>query len=108
MADRKPGRRSPTPLSALLSNSFRGRPLEKRLGEVEIWRIWEKVVGSQIASKAQPFFSMVEFDGFFVNQRLGRRTEILLCFHPEFSDGNELFMWYVCAVCIPSTRSIIH
>jgi predicted nucleic acid-binding Zn ribbon protein len=54
MADRKPGRRSPTPLSALLSNSFRGRPLEKRLGEVEIWRIWEKVVGSQIASKAQP------------------------------------------------------
>jgi predicted nucleic acid-binding Zn ribbon protein len=54
MTNRKPGRRSPTPLSALLSNSFRGRPLEKRLEEVEIWRIWEKVVGSQIASKAQP------------------------------------------------------
>lgn len=54
MAERKPGRRSPTPLSALLSKSFRGRPLEKRLEEVEIWRIWENVVGSQIASKAQP------------------------------------------------------
>jgi predicted nucleic acid-binding Zn ribbon protein len=54
MADRKPGRRSPAPLSTLLSDSFRGRPLEKRFGEVEIWRIWGQVVGHQIAAKAQP------------------------------------------------------
>ncbi|MHC1697488.1 MAG: DUF721 domain-containing protein [Geobacteraceae bacterium] len=54
MANRKPGRRSPAPLSSLLSDSFRGSPLEKRFGEVEIWRIWRKVVGEQIAAKAQP------------------------------------------------------
>lgn len=54
MADRKPGRRSPSPLSTLLADSFRGSPLEKRLGEVEIWRIWGEVVGKQIAAKAWP------------------------------------------------------
>lgn len=54
MADRKPGRRSPSPLSTLLAGSFRGQPMEKRFGEVEIWRIWGQVVGAQIASKAHP------------------------------------------------------
>ncbi|MDD2336387.1 MAG: DUF721 domain-containing protein [Geobacteraceae bacterium] len=54
MADRKPGRRSPSALSKILADSFRGKPLEKRLGEVEIWRIWGQVVGAQIAAKAQP------------------------------------------------------
>jgi hypothetical protein len=54
MADRKSGYRSPAPLSSLLAGTFRGKPLEKRFGEVEIWRIWGQVVGKQIASKAQP------------------------------------------------------
>ncbi|MDD2319875.1 MAG: DUF721 domain-containing protein [Geobacteraceae bacterium] len=54
MADKKPGYRFPTPLAALLTNTFRGKPLEKRFGEVEIWRIWDQVVGKQIATKAQP------------------------------------------------------
>jgi hypothetical protein len=54
MVDRKPGRRSPVPLSTLLSGTFQGKPLEKRFGEVEIWRIWGQVVGEQIAAKAQP------------------------------------------------------
>jgi len=54
MADRKPGRRSPALLSKLLADSFRGKPMEKRFGEVEIWRIWGEVVGDQIAAKAQP------------------------------------------------------
>jgi hypothetical protein len=54
MSDRKPGYRFPSSLSSILRASFRGRPLEKRFGETEIWRIWDGVVGKQIASKARP------------------------------------------------------
>lgn len=54
MSKRKPGYRSPSLLSSLLADSFRGKPLEKRLAEMEIWRVWEQVVGKQIAAKARP------------------------------------------------------
>lgn len=54
MSKRKPGYRSPSLLSSLLASSFRGKPLEKRLGEMEIWRVWDQVAGKQIAAKARP------------------------------------------------------
>ncbi len=54
MTERKPGYRSPTRISSLLADTFRGKPLEKRLGEMEIWRVWGQVVGDQIAAKARP------------------------------------------------------
>jgi len=54
MADRTKRQRFPTPVAALLAETFRGKPLEKRLGEAEIWRVWEGAVGTRIASKARP------------------------------------------------------
>jgi len=54
MTDRRKKSRFPTPVATLLAETFRGKPLEKRLGEAEIWRVWEAAVGPQIASKARP------------------------------------------------------
>jgi predicted nucleic acid-binding Zn ribbon protein len=54
MADRNRRQRFPTPVAKLLAETFRGKPLEKRLGEAEIWRVWDGAVGGQIASKARP------------------------------------------------------
>jgi len=54
MNDRRGKSRFPTPVAALLAETFRGKPLEKRLGEAEIWRVWEAAVGPQIAGKARP------------------------------------------------------
>lgn len=54
MTDRRPKARFPSPVATLLAETFRGKPLEKRLGEAEIWRVWEVAVGPQIASKARP------------------------------------------------------
>lgn len=54
MDNRNQRSRFPTPLAALLAEAFRGKPLEKRLGEAEIWRVWDATVGKQIASKARP------------------------------------------------------
>lgn len=54
MTDRRQKSRFPTPVATLLAETFRGKPLEKRLGEAEIWRVWEAAVGPQIASKARP------------------------------------------------------
>lgn len=54
MTDRRPKSRFPSPVATLLAETFRGKPLEKRLGEAEIWRVWEVAVGPQIASKAKP------------------------------------------------------
>jgi len=44
----------PTPVAALLTAAFRGKPLEKRLEEAAIWRIWDETVGARIAAKARP------------------------------------------------------
>jgi predicted nucleic acid-binding Zn ribbon protein len=52
MTSRKRG--FPRPIAALLAETFRGKPLEKRLEEAEIWRVWDETVGRQIASKARP------------------------------------------------------
>jgi predicted nucleic acid-binding Zn ribbon protein len=46
--------RSPKPVAVLLAESFRGKPLEKRLEEAKIWQVWDSVVGKQIAAKARP------------------------------------------------------
>jgi len=54
MTDKRQRKRFPTPVAALLAETFRGKPMEKRLGEAEIWRVWEGAVGIQIASKARP------------------------------------------------------
>jgi hypothetical protein len=54
MADSRKRLHFPISISDLLAGSFRGKPLEKRLGEVEIWRVWDRVAGKQIASKARP------------------------------------------------------
>lgn len=52
MTERKRG--YPTPVAALLTDAFRGKPLEKRLEEAAIWRIWDETVGARIAAKARP------------------------------------------------------
>jgi predicted nucleic acid-binding Zn ribbon protein len=52
MTKRKRG--FPTSVSALLSEAFRGKPMEKRLEEAGIWRVWDETVGLQIAAKARP------------------------------------------------------
>jgi len=54
VTERKIRSRYPKPVASLLAEAFRGKPLEKRLEEAEIWRIWDDVVGKQIASKARP------------------------------------------------------
>lgn len=52
MSERKRG--FPTPVASLLTGAFRGKPLEKRLEEAAIWRIWDETVGARIAAKARP------------------------------------------------------
>jgi predicted nucleic acid-binding Zn ribbon protein len=52
VSERKRG--YPTPVAALLTDAFRGKPLEKRLEEAAIWRIWDETVGARIAAKARP------------------------------------------------------
>jgi predicted nucleic acid-binding Zn ribbon protein len=52
MTKRKRG--FPTPVASLLAAAFRGKPLEKRLEEAGIWRVWDETVGVQIATKARP------------------------------------------------------
>jgi len=52
LTERKRG--YPTPVAALLTDAFRGKPLEKRLEEAAIWRIWDETVGARIAAKARP------------------------------------------------------
>ena len=52
MTKRKRG--FPTPVASLLAAAFRGKPLEKRLEEAGIWRVWDETVGGQIAAKARP------------------------------------------------------
>jgi hypothetical protein len=52
MTSRKRG--FPTPVAALLAETFRGKPMEKRLEEAGIWRVWDETVGRQIATKARP------------------------------------------------------
>jgi predicted nucleic acid-binding Zn ribbon protein len=52
MTKRKRG--FPTPVASLLTAAFRGKPLEKRLEEAGIWRVWDETVGGQIATKARP------------------------------------------------------
>lgn len=54
MADRKQKPGFPKPIASLLAEAFRGKPLEKRLGEAEVWRVWEAAVGPQIAARARP------------------------------------------------------
>lgn len=45
---------TPTPISDLLEQVFKGEALEQRLKEGKIWEIWKDVVGEQIADRAQP------------------------------------------------------
>jgi predicted nucleic acid-binding Zn ribbon protein len=52
MTKRKRG--FPTPVASLLAAAFRGKPMEKRLEEAGIWRVWDEAVGGQIATKARP------------------------------------------------------
>lgn len=44
----------PTQLSTLLPTLFTDKPLGRRLRESVIWRVWDRAVGAQIASKAHP------------------------------------------------------
>jgi len=46
--------RRPSELSELLPTLFTAKPLGKRLREAVIWRVWDRSVGEQIASKARP------------------------------------------------------
>jgi len=46
--------RRPSELSSLLPTLFTAKPLGKRLREAVIWRVWDRAVGEQIASKARP------------------------------------------------------
>jgi len=46
--------KKPSELSALLPTLFADKPLGKRLRESVIWRVWDRSVGQQIASKARP------------------------------------------------------
>lgn len=46
--------RFPRPLSELLGESLQGLAMGERLREADIWRIWPEVVGSVVASRAQP------------------------------------------------------
>lgn len=54
MTEKRAKSRFPTPVSTLLVETFRGKPLGKRLEEAEIWRIWDQTVGPQISTKARP------------------------------------------------------
>ncbi len=47
-------RSQPTAIAGLLGEIFRGKPVEKRLGEGKIWLVWDTAVGAQIAAKARP------------------------------------------------------
>lgn len=42
------------PVGELLSRSFAGTPLGRRLAEVRVWQVWEKGVGERIARVAHP------------------------------------------------------
>lgn len=44
----------PATIADLLSATFHGTPVEKRLKEGRIWLIWNSAVGPQIAAKARP------------------------------------------------------
>ncbi|MCL2760221.1 MAG: DUF721 domain-containing protein [Desulfuromonadales bacterium] len=46
--------KKPLSVSDILATAFSGKPTEKRLQEVYIWRFWDKAVGEQIAAKAYP------------------------------------------------------
>lgn len=52
MTERKRG--YPTQVSTLLAEAFRGKPMERRMEESGIWRVWDETVGRQIAAKARP------------------------------------------------------
>jgi predicted nucleic acid-binding Zn ribbon protein len=45
---------SPAAVGRLLTDTFHGTPLERRLAEARIWEIWDSVVGEQIAHQARP------------------------------------------------------
>lgn len=52
---RKRGRSSrPAAVGELLSTAFQGTPTARLLKEGGIWRVWDEVVGPQIASRAKP------------------------------------------------------
>ena len=50
----RPRMKRPAPVSELLSTLFAGTPAESRLKEGAIWEVWDRTVGSQIASRAKP------------------------------------------------------
>lgn len=54
MAEKRKRMPKPMAISALMADVFRGHPLEKRLNEGNIWLVWDKAVGKEIAAKAQP------------------------------------------------------
>lgn len=54
MTDRRKKSAKPQAIASLIAGAFRGKPLERRLEETKIWQIWDRAVGSQLASKAKP------------------------------------------------------
>lgn len=54
MKPKRPRMRYPKPLSDLLHDGLAVCGLGERLREVDIWRFWSEVVGTVVASRAQP------------------------------------------------------
>lgn len=54
MADKRKKMSRPAAVADLLAVTFRGKPVEKRLKEGNIWLVWDAAVGPQIAAKARP------------------------------------------------------
>ncbi|HEY5973622.1 MAG TPA: DUF721 domain-containing protein, partial [Geobacteraceae bacterium] len=53
-AEKRPRMRRPAPVADLLEGILAGKPLAKRLHEGKLWPLWNRVVGPQIAGRAQP------------------------------------------------------
>jgi len=51
---RRPRMRFPRRISDLLGEGLQGLPLGERLREMDIWLLWPEVVGTVVASRAQP------------------------------------------------------